>query len=1076
MHVLLISACVKRSIKRTRAVLDSYALRTGDNSWASAITGEALREVQLALRRGATRQTAVACYQNDGRRRMKLLWVVGSRASFGPDGHFPAGTKARKEARPKVGRGHWSRQACLLAGAAGLVHDLGKASLRFDAKLKATSGPIRSDDVRHEWLSVKVLQAMRSNGRVWDDAWASLRTGLESVTLGGRVVRKPGLYGVHGPLEAIDFLVVTHHGLLRAEDSTDPTPKAVAPTSADRHVRRPPSNDQVTPKGGVDASIFKDYWSLEAKLLATAHDRSALYWRALSSMARAALIFADHTVSAQKMPAPAVDSDGTHIFANTAMFEGRRGLNQTLDWHLRHVGDRAAEVMWRMAALSGSATDSDLPGLRLPGLAAETVESIVQTAGPAYAWQNRGAQALAGARRQNHDCPAIVFNMAGTGTGKTRMNARAACLLSRDPTPRFAIALNLRGLTLQTGRALQRSLNLSDEDIAVVIGDRIAQDLFDKSAANSTAKDPAPVDDDENPPEPETSLIGGEHQLPEWMAPLFQKKREQAIVGSPLLVSTIDFLGAAGTPGAQGHHVKAMIRLMTSDLVLDEIDGYDPEALVAVLRLVQLAAMFRRNVICSSATLSMPTAIAIERAFRTGVEMLEALESESGHAANIPFICAFVDDLCQPLVRVISSTSTDFPTLYRERLLAVSAAARLSPVYRLAGLQTLADVTEDGWVQGIHASIETMHASHGWTLSDTGKRVSFGLVRVANIGTAMLLAKHLAASMPDAQIACYHSAEFRIARFQKERRLDQLLSRKSGDAHIADDPEIVALAQRASGDEVPFIVVATPVEEIGRDHDFDWGVIEPSSTQSIVQTAGRINRHRLVAMADQPNVMIMEFNLRHCRKGSDQPSFVYPGYESSSLKRSRSPMAPARGDYLGHDIAHLLPWNEGLLVINACLRFDWAACPFALADDIEIAERVKPFFGENGVFVADSAWALTDGPSGPYMQSSLRGKNSAKQTWRLHREDGGLVFQRLERREGRGAYRLIDQWENRDMATREAPVSGNAWLSSPPDRMLDLCEEFEIEPDDGLQVELSAFDADTLFIYDYGFGIDRLRQ
>ena len=96
---------------------------------------------------------------------------------------------------------------------------------------------------------------------------------------------------------------------------------------------------------------------------------------------------------------------------------------------------------------------------------------------------------------------------------------------------------------------------------------------------------------------------------------------------------------------------------------------------------------------------------------RTGVAMLEALESESAHAANIPFICAFVDDSCQPLVRVTPSTSTDFSMLCRERLLDVSAAARLSPVYRLAGLQTLTDVTEDGRVQGIHASIETMRVS-----------------------------------------------------------------------------------------------------------------------------------------------------------------------------------------------------------------------------------------------------------------------------------------------------------------------------------------------------------------------------
>lgn len=58
-----------------------------------------------------------------------------------------------------------------------------------------------------------------------------------------------------------------------------------------------------------------------------------------------------------------------------------------------------------------------------------------------------------------------------------------------------------------------------------------------------------------------------------------------------LLVSTIDYLIAAGEPHKQGHHVKALLRLISSDLILDEIDGYDPKALIAVLRLVQPSAI-----------------------------------------------------------------------------------------------------------------------------------------------------------------------------------------------------------------------------------------------------------------------------------------------------------------------------------------------------------------------------------------------------------------------------------------------------------------------------------------------------
>ena len=56
--------------------------------------------------------------------------------------------------------------------------------------------------------------------------------------------------------------------------------------------------------------------------------------------------------------------------------------------------------------------------------------------------------------------------------------------------------------------------------------------------------------------------------------------------------------------GASG----ALLRLADSDLVLDEVDSYAPDALVAVLRLVQVAGMLGRSVICASATLPQPVA------------------------------------------------------------------------------------------------------------------------------------------------------------------------------------------------------------------------------------------------------------------------------------------------------------------------------------------------------------------------------------------------------------------------------------------------------------------------------------
>lgn len=1064
MHTIFISACEKRALKKTRAVLDSYAIRTGQSSWQAPMTVEGLKEIRAALKKTATRQTAVAAYVNYGMRRMKLAWVVGSKHKFNLEGTYPVASTAKQQKQLQIEE--WVRAASLLAGAAGDVHDIGKASQHFQNKLSPSmAGKIVRDDVRHEWLSMKLLQQLRRNGWNWQQAWESLDRNIKDLTLGNRQkIKKEFLLN---ELEAVDYLVVTHHGLL-GDAKGDWYP------NASLHVRENnPCIEQLSCAGEIKESIFKSHQHRMARLskMAEFAQDNTLYWKALSLHARAALIHADHTVSAEQYSE--AKPENVSLFANTKIKNTAQGKkarmqDQPLDWHLQQVGDRSAYIAAKMA------TD-----LNLAGLSQQTVEYICQpSALPRFQWQNHAANALQKQISKTPDAPCLMLNIAGTGSGKTRMNLRAACIL-RPEDPRIAIALNLRSLTLQTGEALKSAMNLSDDEIAVIIGDQVSQHLF-----NQRKKDEKGADEDENLAEPVFDAYGQELQIPAWLHPLFTKqvkgrktadKTAQTVLASPLLVSTIDYLIVAGEPHRQGHHVKALLRIISSDLILDEIDGYEPKSLMAVLRLVQLAAMYGRHVICSSATLSAAVADSVYRAFESGIEMRAALLK-----APQKFILAIADNELKPKISLQSTDRpADFMQSYQQHLTDLQAvlAEKAKQPYRLAKLAVIDQPSVAGWKQTILEQAESLHQQHSWTFKKAGKKVSFGLIRVANIKHAIALAKHLSAALRHAQIACYHANDWLISRFHKERRLDFLLTRHkngtkrpTGNEHIFNDDEILEIVRKSESADVPFIVIATPVEEVGRDHDFDWAVIDASSIQSIVQAAGRVNRHRLNAV-QSPNIVIPQFNYRYCQnQDRAQPKkeavFTKPGYEGYDSENSR---------YRTQDLAALLPWSEQKdLVIDARLRFDTGQCQFAEFDDAQIQRFSSMFFASSGeqLFSDEQANAclMTEQI---YKDTCLRDMQKQEVYSFDYADDELKIYHypanTVEFSPETGKY---EQAVKQVFFASEAAPE-NAWLSLHPEQLAALCAEMEVSKEEGCKLSLPVYgDQTPQWTYNFGFGVN----
>ena len=193
---------------------------------------------------------------------------------------------------------------------------------------------------------------------------------------------------------------------------------------------------------------------------------------------------------------------------------------------------------------------------------------------------------------------AVTLN-SSTGKGKTFANARIMYGLSNPKLGcRFSIALGLRTLTLQTGDALQERLRLEKDDLAVLIGSQAVKQLYDlaqKDAKN--AEKTAFGSESHNELLDEDQYVAYEGTtdgpLKHWLA---DKDKLNKLVSAPILVSTIDHIMPATESDRGGKQIAPMLRLLTADLVLDEIDDFDLADLPAIARLVNWAGLLGARV------------------------------------------------------------------------------------------------------------------------------------------------------------------------------------------------------------------------------------------------------------------------------------------------------------------------------------------------------------------------------------------------------------------------------------------------------------------------------------------------
>ena len=705
MNILLVSQCQKNALTETRRILDQFAERCGDRVWQTPITQAGLDTLHKMLRQTARKNTAVACYWTHGKNLTELLWIVGDKSQFNTQGRVPTNRTKRNILRTEDEDGWLSAYSIQIVTAlAALLHDLGKASKAFQLKLKPNA-PFHSDAFRHEWISARLFEAMIAgcqSDQEWLERlanWAEYQENwLDSLNIDEpKKVNEVDFSHLPPLARTLIWLITSHHRLPFSpyinlyKELKEKSQRDIYLNEAEwdefYQFQLSPTEQWVKNEKSTHPNK-KQFWQFD--FLATDSRswqktmsrwaRKALNHPSLLTMdfsdpffllvTRLCLMVGDHHYSSLPAERTLGDKDFRHkLIANT---DKNHQPKQALDEHLLGVCKTAVYFSRLLPKLK-----TELPTVK------QHKPFAKRTSIPRFQWQNNAFDLAKSIRAETEKCGLFAVNLASTGCGKTLGNARIMYALA-DPQKgaRFSTALGLRVLTLQTGKALQTKLALSDDSLAVLVGGSAVKKLYELQQTNENdGSESARLEFEEN------EVYGAdfiESALEdEKFAAILQDAKARKLLYAPIVTCTVDHLVGASETARGGKYIVPMLRLLTSDLILDEPDDFNQEDLPALSRLVHLAGLFGSRVLLSSATLTPDFIAGLFRAYQAGREIYNRQQGLDQSAV----CCAWFDEFKQK--SATCAMLKEFETVHQKFVQQRAEKLRDAPVRRKAQIMPL---------------------------------------------------------------------------------------------------------------------------------------------------------------------------------------------------------------------------------------------------------------------------------------------------------------------------------------------------------------------------------------------------
>ena len=911
-EIIAVSPSEKKARERVARVLDRYLWRIGDQTWRGKATNACLDRLARELRHKATRNTAVTIYEVRSAAASRIPIIrIGARHAFSPEGYAPVSSSPAAFEHAKAARTNRPHAAAVLEIAA-LFHDLGKATCLFQAKLrrsiasKKASGAKEGDAVRHELFSAYVWDHLF--GDVDDDAIVSALHNLspEQIDTACEAVIEPlsRLYATAshagsmnlafsqapGSIRfAVGMLILTHHKL---PDADSKQTNLLSSVHVRPHLPMEPSKDLSIAPG---PRFWHEVWWKSALDSAASCLRPGTAMAGADIALRASLMLADHFGSHASVARNEVGQE-EHLANTKKLFpSGVRVPADSLVLHTKRV------ARWTRFAYASLHTLRE----RYPALSEDSVPRLIAyplpSDNPRFAWQHAAADAARTlvAEQEGGFFAAII---AGTGTGKTRgaptilASAAFHVAVPHRRYMRMNLCLGLRILATQSAQEYVDDLGFSHADVAVLVGETPLS--FDDNLVEENdeggSQEPDVLPDwlrVEHPSahvptegSPEEALwlqrlsVDTDQSLPAFVSRYVEmggasSAKGKRMLSAPILVATIDHLMGVAAP-TNSRYLLQSVRMMTSDLILDEIDQYDAEDLAAVLRLVYQTAVSGRRVVIMSATLTPDIAKSFHQAYEAG---WKAHAEACGVSSHVHVLVSG---------DTVDSVSTNALGETLDVLVARTTDAIVRNINRTVPLRLGYILPEvEGWqsiVEQIDKSCSELHDANASDID--GFRVSMGMVRLTRISHTAALATQLPSGCVRGHyrvLVCLHSQMPRIHRAFIEHQIKRALTRKGDEPNLGlrrlcIEQDLFMRASQEGVKDIEVVVVTTPVIETGNDIDLDWAILDPISTRSVIQSAGRVRRHRAPA-GSVPNIHILAQSL----VAADSGSLSKPGVETS---------------------------------------------------------------------------------------------------------------------------------------------------------------------------------------------------